>query len=146
MPRRFVVAVEHGVLGALQRGRDGWPVVDVEVTLLDGETHVKDSSPMAFEVAGSLAVQQALNDAGTLVLEPTMRLKLSAPEDFVGSVLSEVAGRRGAVVDVQTRGAKAHVVAHVALGRLFGFVDALRSRTEGRGEVSMQLHGYQVQG
>jgi elongation factor G len=145
VPAEYVSGVEKGARGALTRGvLDGHPVVDVEVRLLDGQTHSHDSSPMAFEIAASLAVQQALKAAGPCLLEPVMAVEVVVPEPFVGAVLADVGRRRGRVQAMAQRAGAMVVSAHVPLAELFGYVDALRSLSEGRGSVSMQSSHYDV--
>jgi elongation factor G len=145
VPAEYVSGVEKGVRGALTRGvLDGHPVVDVEVRLVDGQTHSHDSSPMAFEIAASLAVQQALKAASPCLLEPVMAVEVVVPEAFVGAVLADVSRRRGRVQAMAHRAAAMVVSAHVPLAELFGYVDALRSLSEGRGSVSMQSSHYDV--
>lgn len=144
IPAEFIPAVERGARAALERGvREGVPVVDVEVTLLDGLTHSVDSSPMAFEVAASLAVQQAVERAGLCRLEPVARAQVTVPESFLGPALGEVASRRGAVQGVSTVGPVCVIEARVPIARTFGFVTSLRSRTEGRGSVSLSHAGFE---
>ncbi len=140
----FVPAVERGARAALERGvREGVPVVDVEVTLLDGAMHSVDSSAMAFEIAGSLAVQRAVNEAGPQRLEPVAVAHLSVPEAQLGAALAEVMSRRGAVKNVRTEGRSAVVEAEVPLAKTFGMVTSLRSRTEGRGTLTLAHAGFQ---
>jgi elongation factor G len=144
IPAEFVPAVERGARAALSRGvREGVPVVDVEVTLLDGLTHPVDSSAMAFEIAGSLAVQQAVERAGLRRLEPVARAQVTVPEAFLGAALGEVSARRGVVLGVTTVGPLSVIEAKVPVAKTFGFVTALRSRTEGRGGVSLVHAGFE---
>ncbi len=143
IPAGFVPAVEAGARGALERGlREGVPVVDVEVTLLDGQVHVRDSSAAAFEVAGSLAVQQAGAQVGLVRLEPMARVEVAVPEASLGGVLGELATRSASVESVSA-GAAALVKARIPLARTFGLVTALRSRSGGRASVSLQVAGYE---
>ncbi|MBL8920192.1 MAG: elongation factor G [Myxococcaceae bacterium] len=144
IPAEFIPAVERGARAALSRGvREGVPVVDVEVTLLDGLTHPVDSSAMAFEVAGSLAVQQAVERAGLRRLEPVAKAQVTVPESFLGAALGELSARRGVVLGVTTAGPIAVIDAKVPVAKTFGFVTALRSRTEGRGSVSLAHAGFE---
>jgi elongation factor G len=143
VPQPLIAAVEAGARAAMSRGvRDGVPLVDVELSLLDGQVHVRDSSPAAFEVAGSLAVQEAAVKAGLIRLEPQAEVVVTAPEPSVGAVLGELGSRRAAVSGVVVEGQSATVRASMPLVKTFGFVTALRSRTEGRGEASISLAGY----
>lgn len=144
IPAEFIPAVERGARAALQRGvREGVPVVDVTVTLLDGQTHPVDSSAMAFEVAGSLAVQQAVERAGLRRLEPVAKAQVTVPESFLGAALGEVSSRRGVVQGVSTSGPTSVIDAVLPIARTFGFVTSLRSRTEGRGAVSLSHAGFE---
>lgn len=144
IPAEFIPAVEKGARAALSRGvREGVPVVDVEVTVLDGLTHPVDSSAMAFEVAGSLAVQQAVERAGLRRLEPVAKAQVTVPEAFLGAALGEVSARRGVVLGVATVGPLSVIDAKVPVAKTFGFVTALRSRTEGRGGVSLVHAGFE---
>jgi elongation factor G len=143
VPAEYVSGVEKGVRGALTRGvLEGHSVVDVEVRLVDGQTHSHDSSAMAFEIAGSLAVQEALKAASPCLLEPVMAVEVVVPEAFVGAVLADIGRRRGKVQVLGQRAGAMVVSAHVPLSELFGYVDALRSLSEGRGSVSMQHAHY----
>ena len=143
IPLEFIPAIEAGARAALERGvRDGVPVVDVEVRLLDGEAHVRDSSALSFELAASLATQGAAQKAGLLRLEPMAQVQVTAPPSAVGAVLSELTSRRAAVSNVSVEGPLAVVDALMPLARSFGFVTALRSRTEGRGAATLSLAGY----
>jgi elongation factor G len=142
IPQAFVPAIEAGVRAACSRGlREGVPVVDVEVELLDGEVHVRDSSAVAFEVAASLAVQRAGEVTGLVRLEPLARVAVEVPEASLGAVLAELATRSGAV-EVVVPGARSSVQARLPLARTFGLVTALRSRSGGRASVSLEVAGY----
>lgn len=143
LPAAYVSAVEAGARAAMSRGvREGVPLVDVELTLLDGQVHVVDSSERAFEVAGSLALQEAAQSAGLLRLEPMADVVVTAPELSVGAVLGELASRRAAVQGVTIESAHATVRASMPLAKTFGFVTALRSRTGGRGDATFSVAGY----
>ncbi len=145
VPKEYVSGVEKGTRGALTRGPvGGHPVVDVEVRLIDGETHPKDSSAMAFEIAGSLAVQEALKAAQPALLEPVMAVEVVVPEEHVGAVLADLGGRRGRVQGMTQKGAAKVISAFVPLAELFGYVDALRSRSAGRGSVTMRHARYDL--
>ncbi|MBL8954831.1 MAG: elongation factor G [Myxococcaceae bacterium] len=143
VPKEYASGVEKGVRGALTRGPlGGHPVVDVEVRLIDGETHPKDSSAMAFEIAGSLALQEALRAAAPALLEPVMAVEVVVPEDFVGAVLADLGGRRGQVQGMAQKAATKVISAFVPLAELFGHVASLRSRSTGRGSVTMRHARY----
>nr|APZ78798.1 elongation factor G [Myxococcus xanthus] len=144
IPKELVPAIEKGVAGAMARGvRDGVPLVDVEVRLLDGDTHVRDSTPQAFAVAGSLALQAAAHRAGVQQLEPVMEVEVTTPEEYLGEVLGDLAARRGRVLGMEARGVVRLVSARVPMASLFGYVTGLRGRTQGRAQASMRLGAYE---
>jgi elongation factor G len=144
IPRELVPAIEKGVAGAMAKGlREGVPLVDVEVRLVDGDTHVKDSTPQAFAVAGSLALQEAARRVGLRGLEPVMDVEVVTPEEFLGDVLGDLASRRGRVLGMEAKGAARGVSARVPMARLFGYVTSLRGRTQGRAQASMRLGAYE---
>ena len=144
IPKELVPAIEKGVAGAMGRGvRGGIPLVDVEVRLVDGDTHVKDSTPQAFSVAGSLALQEAARRAGVLALEPMMAVEVTTPEEYLGEVLGDLSARRGRVLGMEARGALRVVSARVPMANLFGYVNGLRSRTQGRAQASIRLGAYE---
>nr|AQM37587.1 elongation factor G [Myxococcus virescens] len=144
IPKELVPAIEKGVAGAMARGvRDGVPLVDVEVRLVDGDTHVRDSTPQAFSVAGSLALQEAVRTAGVQQLEPVMEVEVTTPEEYLGEVLGDLAARRGRVLGMEARGVARLVSARVPMASLFGYVTGLRGRTQGRAQASMRLGAYE---
>ncbi|WP_394844028.1 elongation factor G [Pendulispora brunnea] len=146
IPREYVPAVEKGVRAAASRGIvAGYPVVDVAVTLLDGETHVKDSNAAAFEFAGSLAFQKACTEGGAILLEPYAALEIAVPELHAGDVIGDLGARRGLVQRLVPRGRNAVVVsARLPLAETFDYVTRLRGFTQGRGTASMRPDGYEV--
>ncbi|MCP3100359.1 elongation factor G [Myxococcus sp. K15C18031901] len=144
IPKELVPAIQKGVTGAMARGvRDGVALVDVEVRLVDGDTHVRDSTPQAFAMAGSLALQEAVKAAGVQVLEPVMDVEVTTPEEYLGDVLGDLAARRGRVLGMETRGNARLVSARVPMASLFGYVTGLRGRTQGRAQASMRLGTYE---
>ncbi|EPX55142.1 Translation elongation factor G [Cystobacter fuscus DSM 2262] len=144
IPREFIPAIEKGVEGAMRRGvLSGHPVVDVEVRLLDGSTHVRDSTPQAFMMAGSLAFQEAARHAGVRLLEPVMDVEVTTPEEFLGDVLGDLSSRRGRVGGLEGHGATRSVSARVPMANLFGYVTSLRGRTQGRASASLRLSAYE---
>jgi elongation factor G len=137
--------VEAGVKAAMSRGvREGVPFVDCEVALLDGQVHAKDSSAVAFEIAGSLAFQEAVAQAGVVRLQPMAKAVVHTPEASVGAVLGELSSRRASVAGVEVTGTQATVRASLPLAKTFGLVTALRSRSEGRAEASFSVAGYEA--
>src|SRR5205085_3260397 len=134
VPRDFVDAVEKGVRGAAARGVfAGYPVVDVRVALVDGETHTKDSSAAAFEMAGSLAFQKACKAAGLVLLEPFCAIEVTVPEAHGGDVIGDLGARRGRVGRLSARGNALVVEARAPLAATFDYVARLRGLTRGRG-------------
>ncbi|PTL83874.1 elongation factor G [Vitiosangium sp. GDMCC 1.1324] len=144
IPKELVPAIEKGVAGAMQRGvLAGYPVVDVEVRLVDGSTHVRDSTPQAFTMAGSLAFQEAAHRAGMQLLEPVMDVEVTTPEEFLGDVLGDLSARRGRVRGMEGHGAVRNVSALVPMASLFGYVTSLRGRTQGRASATLRLATYE---
>jgi elongation factor G len=145
IPAEFIAAVEKGIRGAMERGvLAGYPIIDTIVRLHDGSYHDVDSSAPAFEVAGSMALQEAAQKAGVRLLEPIMKVEVVAPEDYLGDVISDVNARRGRVTDMSQRSALRVVQALVPLANMFGYATDLRSRTQGRGDHTMQFSHYEV--
>ena len=145
VPKEFVPAVRKGVEGALARGIvAGHPVVDVEATLLDGAFHQKDSSAMAFEIAGSKAFQEAARQAGPQLLEPVMAVEVVTPAESLGAVVGDLNGRRGHVLGLGERGNARVVEARAPLSELFGYVPKLRGMSHGRASATMLFAQYQV--
>ncbi|MFF3918633.1 elongation factor G [Streptomyces sp. NPDC001852] len=143
VPQEYVRAVEAGCRDALAEGPlDGHPVTGLRVTLTGGSTHVKDSSDTAFRTAGRLGLRAALRACATALLEPVAEVTVTAPEDAVGSVLGDLAARRGRVGGSETRGGAAVLTATVPLAELFGYATRLRSRTQGRGTFTTRPAGY----
>ncbi|TAJ20065.1 MAG: elongation factor G [Dehalococcoidia bacterium] len=144
IPREYVGAVRRGVEGALGSGiRAGYPVVDVHVTCVDGSYHEVDSSEMAFETAGSIGMREALQAAGSVLLEPIMKMEITTPEDYFGDVLGDISGRRGLVQGSEMRGNARVIRALVPLAETFGYTTDLRSMTQGRATSSMEFDHYE---
>ncbi|MQY10330.1 Elongation factor G [Streptomyces sp. RB5] len=143
VPQEYVRAVEAGCRDALAEGPlGGHPVTGLRVRLTDGQTHVKDSSELAFRTAARFALQQALRTADMALLEPVVELVATVPEDAVGGVLGDLAARRGRVTDSTARGGTGVLTATVPLAELFGYASRLRSRTQGRGTFTTRPLGY----
>ncbi len=143
IPREFVPAVRQGCEEALQSGElGGYPVVDVCVRLLDGQAHDVDSSERSFKIAGSLAVKDAMRRAGPVLLEPIMRVEVVTPGDFVGPVQGDLNGRRGQLTALEMLGSAQVIRAEVPLAAMFGYVNNLRSMTQGRATYTMQFSHY----
>jgi elongation factor G len=145
IPSGFIPAVEKGVLEAMQEGVvAGYPVKDVRVRLFDGSYHSVDSSEMAFKVAGSLAMKQAMAEAGPVLLEPIMLVTVSAPEDAVGDVIGDLNSRRGRPLGMEPAGAgMTEIKAEVPMAEMLSYAPDLRSITGGQGEYSMEFARYE---
>jgi elongation factor G len=143
IPREFIPAVEKGVRESCQRGAiAGYPLVDVGVALVDGSYHEVDSSSMAFEIAGSMALREAARTAGPVIIEPVMAVEVVVPEDFMGAVMGDLTSRRGRITGMQPRAGVQVVTSEVPLAEMFGYVTDLRSATQGRATSTMQFHHY----
>ena len=144
IPKEYIPAVKAGVKQALETGiLAGYPVIDTSVTLLDGSYHPVDSSELAFRNAGILAVREVLDRADPVLLEPIMKLEISAPEDFFGDVLADLNGRRGQVQGVEPRGKLQVIRGALPLAEAFGYATDLRSLSQGRATYSMEFSSYE---
>ncbi len=143
IPTEFIPAVEKGVEEALENGpRAGYPMVDVRVTLTDGKYHDTDSSEIAFKVAGSLALKEAVRRAKPVLLEPVFAVEVVTPEEFMGDVIGDLNRRRGQVSGMEQRGNAQVISAHVPLAEMFGYATDVRSTTQGRATYTMQFERY----
>jgi len=144
VPSEFIPAVEKGVEEALVTGvKAGYPMVDVRVTLVDGKYHDTDSSEIAFKVAGSLAFKEAARRAKPVLLEPVFAVEVVTPENFLGEVIGDLNRRRGRIEGQERRGNALAVTGRVPLSEMFGYVNDLRSNTQGRASYTMQFDGYE---
>jgi elongation factor G len=144
IPKEFIPAVEKGIRDALGRGvLAGYPVVDVKVRLHFGSYHDVDSSAQAYEIAGSMAFQEAAKRAGIVLLEPIMDVEVVTPDQFMGDVIGDLNSRRGQVRGMHARGNAQVIQAYVPLANMFGYVTDLRSKTQGRAVSSMQFAHYE---
>jgi len=144
VPSEFIPAVEKGVEEALATGvKAGYPMVDIRVTLVDGKYHDTDSSEIAFKVAGSLAFKEAARRAKPVLLEPVFAVEVVTPEDFLGEVIGDLNRRRGRIEGQERRGNALAVTGRVPLSEMFGYVNDLRSNTQGRASYTMQFDGYE---
>jgi elongation factor G len=143
IPPEFVPAIRHGCEEASQSGElGGYPVVDISVKLVDGQSHDVDSSERSFKIAASMAMRDALRKAKPVLLEPHMDVEVVTPDDFVGAVQGDLNSRRGQLTGIEMRG-NAHVIrARVPLASMFGYVNSLRSMTQGRATYTMQFSHY----
>ena len=144
VPRDFIGAVEKGVREATEAGvLAGYQMVDVKVTLYDGSYHEVDSSEMAFKIAGSLALKEAVRKADPILLEPIMRVTIVLPNEFLGEVIGDLNARRGRVINVEAKAAAQAIEAEVPLIEMFGYATTLRSITQGRATYTMQFSRYE---
>jgi elongation factor G len=144
VPKEFVPGVEKGVESTLTSGiLAGFPVVDVKVELVDGAYHEVDSSALAFEIAARAAMREALQKAGSVLLEPIMKVEVVTPENFMGDVIGDLNSRRGHIIGTDTRGNAAVVNAMVPLANMFSYVNNLRSMSQGRATFTMQFDHYE---
>ena len=139
IPKEFIPCVDQGIQGAMQAGvLAGYEVVDVKVTLLDGSYHEVDSSEMAFKICGSMAFKEACQKAGPTLLEPIMKVVVTAPESYMGDVMGDINARRGQIAGTDIRNGAAIVTANLPLASMFGYATDLRSKTQGRATYSME--------
>ena len=143
IPKEYIPAVDQGIQGAMQAGvLAGYPVEDVKVHLTFGSYHEVDSSEMAFKIAGSMAFKEACRKANPVLLEPVMKVSVIVPDDYLGNVIGDLTSRRGMVQGQETRSGATQVDALVPLSEMFGYATDLRSRTQGRGQYTMEPHSY----
>jgi elongation factor G len=143
IPREFMRAVQMGIREALDTGPyAGYPMVDVKATVFDGSYHEVDSSEMAFKIAASMAIKDAIGKANPVVLEPMMRVEVTMPDQFMGDVIGDISSRRGQLEGSENRGSTTVVRAAVPLAEMFGYATELRSMTQGRASYSMELSHY----
>ena len=143
IPKEYIGPVDQGIKGAMQAGvLAGYPVVDVKVTLYDGSYHEVDSSEMAFKIAGSMAFKEAMRKADPVILEPIMKVIAIVPEDYMGDVIGDLNSRRGQIQGMEARPGAQQINALVPLSEMFGYSNDLRSKTQGRGQYSMEPNSY----
>jgi elongation factor G len=143
VPKEYIPGVEKGVESVLTSGvLFGFPVVDVAVELVDGKYHDVDSSALAFEIAARAGFREALRMAGPILLEPIMKVEVVSPEEYLGSVIGDINSRRGQIMGTDTRGNAQVVNAMVPLANMFGYVNQLRSMSQGRAQYTMQFDHY----
>ncbi|HJP88704.1 MAG TPA: elongation factor G [Candidatus Limnocylindrales bacterium] len=143
IPREYMRAINMGISEALNTGiYAGYPMIDVKVTVHDGSYHEVDSSEMAFKIAASMGIKDAVEKASPVVLEPLMRVEVTMPEQFMGDVIGDLNARRGQVEGMDSRGSTQVVRAFVPLAQMFGYATDLRSMTQGRASYSMELSHY----
>ncbi len=143
IPREYIPSVDKGIRDSLDSGVvAGYPVVDVRVELVDGSYHDVDSSEMAFQIAGSMAIKEALKRANPVLLEPVMDVEVVVPEEFMGDVMGDLSARRGQIQGMDSRGGGQVIRAMVPLSEMFGYATTVRSKTQGRATFTMQFDHY----
>ena len=144
IPKEYIPAVDAGIQGAMKSGiLAGYNVVDVRVELYDGSYHEVDSSEMAFHIAGSMAFKDAAKKANPIILEPMMKVTVIVPEEYMGDVIGDLNSRRGLIRGMEDRAGAKQINARVPLSEMFGYVNDLRSKTQGRGQYTMEPDGYE---
>ena len=144
IPRQFIKPVEEGIVEAMQGGTiAGYPMVDIKVSLRDGSYHEVDSSEVAFRIAGSMALRDAVNRAKPILMEPVMQVDVIAPVEYLGDVLGDISSRRGQIQGMDQENNIQKVNAFVPLSEMFGYATALRSRTQGRGVFTMKISHFE---
>jgi len=144
IPKEYIPGVEKGIASVLDSGPlAGFPVIDVKVKLVDGAYHDVDSSVMAFEIAGRMAMREGLRKAGAKLLEPIMKVEVVTPEEYTGNIIGDLTSRRGQVQGQEPRGNAIAIDAHVPLANMFGYINTLRSMSSGRANFTMQFSHYE---
>ncbi len=145
VPREYIPGVQKGLLSAMESGvMTGFPVTDLKVTLLDGDSHDVDSSVMAFEIASRAAFREVAQKAKPQLLEPMMRIEIVTPEDYLGDIIGNLNSRRGNVSGMDQRGNARVINALAPLATMFGYVNSLRSMSQGRAQFTMHFDHYAV--
>jgi len=143
IPKEYIPAVDAGIQGAMKSGvLAGYQMVDIKVELYDGSYHEVDSSEMAFKIAGSMAFKDAAKKANPAILEPMMKVTVIVPEDYMGDVIGDLNSRRGQIQGMEDRTGAKQINSRVPLSEMFGYVNDLRSKTQGRGQYTMEPDGY----
>ncbi len=144
IPKEYIPSIDNGIQEAAKSGLiGGFEVMDFKVTLVDGSYHEVDSSEMAFKIAGSMAIKEAFAKGGSILLEPMMKVEVVVPEEYLGDVMGNVNSRRGRIEGTEARGGGQIIRAMVPLSEMFGYATDLRSRTQGRGQFTMQFDHYE---
>lgn len=144
VPREFIGPVDQGIQDAMASGvLGGYPVVDVRATLYDGSYHEVDSSEMAFKIAASIAFKEAMRKANPVLMEPTMKVEVTVPEEYMGDVMGDINSRRGRIEGMEAKSGVQVITAYVPLSEMFGYATDLRSKSQGRGVYTMHLSHYE---
>ena len=145
IPKEFINSVDQGITEAMESGIvGGYQVLDVKVTLYDGSYHDVDSSEMAFKIAGSMAIKDAMAKANPVLLEPLMKVEVTVPEEYMGDVIGDINSRRGKMEGMEMRNGVQVINSYVPLSEMFGYATDLRSNTQGRGLYTMQFDHYEA--
>jgi elongation factor G len=144
VPKEYISPAEQGMKEACESGiLAGYPVIDIKATMVDGSFHEVDSSEMAFKIAGSMAMKEAVMKATPVLLEPMMKVEVEVPEDFIGNVIGDLISRRGQIENQSTEQGLAKVTSKVPLATMFGYATDIRSKTQGRGIFTMEFSHYE---
>ena len=144
IPKEYIPAIDAGIQEAMESGSlAGYPIMGLRAEVYDGSYHEVDSSEMAFHVAGSLALKEAMRKVGTILLEPVMKVDVTVPESYMGDIIGDINSRRGRIEGMDNRNGAAIVHGFVPLGEMFGYATDLRSKTQGRGVYTMQFQDYE---
>jgi elongation factor G len=144
IPKEYIPSVNEGIRSALDNGvLAGYPLVGIKVSLVDGAYHEVDSSEMAFQIAGSMALKEAVKRAKPVLMEPVMEVEIVVPEEYMGDVIGDLNSRRGKIEGMETRANAQNIRAHVPLAEMFGYATDLRSLTQGRANYTMQFERYE---
>jgi elongation factor G len=145
VPKEYIPSVEAGIRQTAVSGvTAGYPLINVKATLIDGSSHPVDSSQVAFEQAGRLALREAVSKAGNMLLEPIMKVVITTPEDYLGSITGDVSSRRGMIVETEDRGILKLVHCEVPLSEMFGYTTVLRGLSQGRASSTMEFLAYRA--
>jgi elongation factor G len=145
IPKNFIPAVEKGIKDAAARGYlAGYPVVDFKVVLYDGSYHDVDSNDLSFQMAGRIAFKKAMEQAKPTLLEPIMAVEINVPDEFAGSIMGDLNGRRGRIQGMDNRGGNTIVKAEVPMSEMLTYGVDLTSMTQGRGSFNMEMHHYDI--
>jgi elongation factor G len=144
VPREFIPGVEKGIIQAKDTGIiAGFPVIDFQAELVDGASHDVDSSVLAFEIAARASFREAMTKAAARLLEPVMKVEVITPEEYMGDIIGDLNSRRGSVGGMEPRGNARAIDAMVPLANMFGYINTLRSMSQGRAQYSMQFDHYE---
>jgi elongation factor G len=145
IPKEYIPAIDKGIKEAMMAGvLLGYPVVDIKVTVIDGSFHEVDSSELAFKIAGSMAFKDACKKAGSIILEPIMKMEIIVAEEYMGDVIGDLNARRGKILSMEAKNKVQHIKSNVPLAEMFGYSTSLRSLTQGRGNYSMEPSHYAI--